>query len=277
MAGSRPSIGAVALLPSRAGAGRRRGAAVAATVGIHGLLACGLVLAPARGESVVEGKSQPLHVVEIAAAPPPPPPPPAPEVAPEPEPVRPAPKAAVRAPAPASAPAPTPAAAPAPGPVAPAQAGKVVAAADEPEILDFTGFDIASGEGQAYVGGVTASAGTNTVAARGDAVAPGDAVGVGTGGARSRARSVQLPGRNWDCPWPDDARAIRAVAQEVLLRAVVRPDGTAVSVEILSEPGNGFGEAARRCAQAARFEPALDAAGEPVLASSPPIRVRFTR
>lgn len=63
------------------------------------------------------------------------------------------------------------------------------------------------------------------------------------------------------------------------VRAVVREDGSVASVELLSDPdpGHGFGEAALRCARTARFAPALDAAGRPVEARSPPIRVRFVR
>ena len=270
------TIGAVALPAPAAGTNRRKGIALAVTIGAHAALAVGVMLAPVRDKAAPARPSKPLHVVEIAAAPPPPPPPPVaepepPPPAPVPAPVRAAPvaKAAARPAPPAEKP-------PAPGPVAPAQAGKVVAAAPQPEMLDFTSFDIASGDGASYVGGVTSAAGTNTVAVHGGDVEVGARNGA-PAPAKSQARSVRLPGRNWDCPWPDGARALREREQEVVLRAVVEPDGRAASVQIVSDPGNGFGEAALRCAKRVRFEPARDAAGNAVAANSPPIRVKFFR
>ena len=65
--------------------------------------------------------------------------------------------------------------------------------------------------------------------------------------------------------------------QTVLLRAAVRADGRAERVDVLADPGFGFGAAARSCALATRFEPARDPAGQPVAALSPPIRVHFFR
>jgi TonB family protein len=47
----------------------------------------------------------------------------------------------------------------------------------------------------------------------------------------------------------------------VVLRIEVRPTGTAQSVHVVQAAGYGFGEAARRCAMAMSFMPALDADG----------------
>jgi len=57
----------------------------------------------------------------------------------------------------------------------------------------------------------------------------------------------------------------------------VRADGHAEHVDLLSDPGFGFGAAARMCALRTRFEPARDTAGQPIIALSPPIRVHFYR
>jgi periplasmic protein TonB len=65
--------------------------------------------------------------------------------------------------------------------------------------------------------------------------------------------------------------------QTVVLRATARTDGRADSVDVLTDPGFGFGAAARLCALRTRFEPAHDAAGLPIIARSPPIRVHFFR
>lgn len=203
------------------------------------------------------------HVVEL-------PPPPAPTPPPV-EPPPPARAEAARIRAKPSRPA-AKEAPPAP-PNEPAQAGEVVAAKDAQAPLDFTGFDIASGQAPRYAGGVTASSGRSTTA-----VAPGagsDPEGTGLGG--SQARSVRLPARNWSCPWPKEADALRLDEQTVVLRVVVTPEGDVTTAELLSDPGNGFGQAALACARRARFEAAVDRNGRRYLSTSPPIRVRFTR
>jgi protein TonB len=202
------------------------------------------------------------HVVELPPAPAPPPPaePPPPARAE-------APRSRVKASRPAAKDAP-----PSP-PAEPAQAGEVVAAKEARAPLDFTGFDIASGQAPRYAGGVTASSGRSTTA-----VAPGaggSAGGDGAGG--NAARPVQLPARNWSCPWPREADALRLDEQTVVLRVVVTSEGGVTSAELLSDPGHGFGQAALTCAKRARFEAAVDRNGQRYLSTSPPIRVRFTR
>jgi protein TonB len=57
----------------------------------------------------------------------------------------------------------------------------------------------------------------------------------------------------------------------------VGADGHVEHVDVLSDPGFGFGSAARLCAMRTRFEPARASAGEPIGAVSPPIRVHFFR
>ena len=93
----------------------------------------------------------------------------------------------------------------------------------------------------------------------------------------SQARPVSLSARQWDCPWPEEADDLGIHRQTVTLRAVVDPAGRAQQVSVLSDPGYGFGEAAQSCAESVRFSPALDDAGDAILATSPPIRVRFSR
>ena len=63
----------------------------------------------------------------------------------------------------------------------------------------------------------------------------------------------------------------------MVLRVVVDTGGRVTSSELLSDPGHGFGIAALECARNARFDPALDRAGQAYAAASPPIRVRFKR
>ena len=156
-------------------------------------------------------------------------------------------------------------------PAAPAQAGQLAAASLEP--ADFTGTAFVVG-GSSYAGGTTNSHGTSKTPARGIG-APG---GTGDGaGARSQARPVSRDQEAWSCRWPAEADAQQVNEQTVVLRATVRADGRAERVEVLANPGYGFGGAARLCALATRFEPARDPAGQPVTSLSPPIRVHFFR
>ena len=158
-------------------------------------------------------------------------------------------------------------------PAAPARAAQLAAVSTDP--VDFTGSAFVVGSAATYAGGATTSNGTSTEPARG-IVAPG---GSGTGATRgvSRARPVALDQAAWNCPWPAEADAQQVDEQTVVLRVTVRPDGGAERAEVISDPGFGFGAAARSCALSTSFEPARDSAGQPVAALSPPIRVHFFR
>jgi protein TonB len=159
-----------------------------------------------------------------------------------------------------------------PAPSAPAQAGKIVAAASLP--ADFTGLSFVVGSGSSYAGGTTTAKGTSHAPVDGP-VAP-DGVAKATS-ARDRSRAVALDEAAWSCPWPAEADAQQVNEQTVVLRVAVRADGRAERVDVLSDPGFGFGAAARSCALATRFEAARDSSGQPIAASSPPIRVHFFR
>lgn len=259
------SIADIILGPARPGSSKGVVWAMLATLSLHGVAGALAWRAWREGPShapVAEEPKKPAlrveHVVEL--------PPPAPPMSPSPPPAQvPPPPARVRAARSAPRAQQTP-------PPAPAQAGAVVAAREAEAPLDFTGFDIASGDAPRYAGGVTASNGTSTTA-----VESAQAGGEGLGSGPSRARSIQLPARNWACPWPREADALRIDEQTVMLRVVVTPEGRVTSAELVSDPGHGFGQAALACAHGARFEAALDSKGTPYLATSPPIRVRFTR
>src|SRR5450631_3533555 len=155
-------------------------------------------------------------------------------------------------------------------PAGPAQAGQIAAASTSP--VDFTGSAFVVGSGPSYAGGRTTSTGTNHKAVTGP-VAPN-----GTGdGARSRARPVSLDQAAWNCPWPSEADARQVDQETVVIRVAVAVDGRADRVEVLQDPGSGFGTAARQCALATRFGAARNPAGDPIAALSPPIRVHFFR
>ncbi len=63
----------------------------------------------------------------------------------------------------------------------------------------------------------------------------------------------------------------------MLLHIEVRKDGSPGRVDVLQDPGMGFGEAARNCAIAnARFEPPIDVDGNPTT-TTVRVHVRFRR
>lgn len=223
------------------------------------------------------------HVVELVKPEPPPrepePEPPAP--APTPPPKAP-PKTVVEtpladvAPPPPSEPPPEPAAEPPPPadtPPPPAQAAKVLAA-DNPYGEDAV-FTITTGQAARYAGGVTASQGTSIRAIHTKVVdinaRPGPRAP-----ARSLARPIRLQVRSWRCPWPRQADLLSIDQQTVVVRVTVGATGEVSNVKVVSDPGYGFGRTVLSCARRHRFEPARNAAGQPIAATST-IRVKFTR
>lgn len=201
------------------------------------------------------------RAVDLSPPPRPPPPPPA-QQPPAPTP------AVIRAPLPAHAPA--RAAAPSP----PAQAGKLTAVTADP--VDLTGASFVVGGAATFPGGVTTAQGKGSQA--GTAAAPAPEIGAaGRPTGPSKARAVSLDQAAWSCPWPAEADAEQVNERTVVLRARVQPDGRAQTVDVLADPGFGFGAAARACALATRFDPARNADGQPVAALSAPIRVHFSR
>jgi protein TonB len=211
-----------------------------------------------------------LYDVEMVN-PPPPPPPPEEKVEQE------APKPTVFAPK-----APKEQHEPAP---APAQAGKILTQEPDPDApVDLTGQGFVTGNAESYAGGVTASAGTSKTAVHNLNAAPGGQPG-GTGtkpGPPVTGPDLSRPpaisgSTDWDCPFPPEADVDQIDLMKVPIVVTVRPDGTPESVRVVSDPGHGFGRAARQCAMRQRYEPGRDRQGNPVSGTMPPFSVKFTR
>ncbi len=166
-----------------------------------------------------------------------------------------------------------------------AQAGKTLTAPedDTAAVADFT---LVQGSGQSYAGGTTSALGTASTAVHGAAsdhplATPERAArnapvaSVPTGPDRSRGATPAVA--NWNCSrlFPDDPEA--GDQATVVIAVTVLPNGTPKAVTVLRDAGHGFGAAARACAMGQRFNAAYDRQGTPVLATTPPITVRFTR
>ncbi len=263
---------------SRSGARRRAGAAFGLAIALHGgvlALALSVVAGHRRGGAVsaVPIGARLADPRPIAISPPPPrPPPPSPAV-----PVDVA-RDPVRSPTSAHT---ASRIARSPRPVAPAAAATVMTrTADAP--VDLTTETFAVGTARAFPGGPTAGQGRGTDPVAGTVelharVAAAGADGRGNGLSPQGGRPVTLAEGTWACPWPAQADAERIDAQTVVIRVRVGPSGVVDAVELVSDPGAGFGAAAEVCARRTRFAPARDDAGSAIAAWSPPVRVHFSR
>lgn len=202
------------------------------------------------------------QVFEIEVAPEPPP---APKVEPKDEP-----KPEIKD-APRDLKAPEP---PKEAPVAAAaQAAAVLTQESKPdEPVDLTN-SFVTGAGTSYAGGTTMAAGTATAAVRAPVASPTGVVGgTGTGAPApiqvgpDRSRTAGLGGsKSWnDCPFPSEADVDNIDQAAVLVQVSVSPDGRPSMVKVVSDPGHGFGRAARTCAMQRTYQTALDRDGKSV-------------
>lgn len=153
----------------------------------------------------------------------------------------------------------------------------------EPEDLTDDGFVNGPGTGPGF--GYVSAAGTATAATYDPRARPdGKEGGHGSGEQKppppkvNRSRPANVAGsKSWSCPFPPEADQEQINRATATVVVTVSPSGAPVSVQILSDPGYGFGRAAKQCAMSRRYEPALDASGAPVRATTPPIIVRFKR
>jgi protein TonB len=236
-------------------------------IGASALLHLSLSAVKARGAEPPPLASTTEIAVERVEPPPPPP-------QPEPEPEAPT-------PTPTATPAPTPTKAAAPPPAAAAQAAQTMTAPESAtdDVADFT---MVQGTGDAYAGGTTTAHGTSTNAVRTRHVATsgGAPSPVGGDGAPAagpdRSRRAAPEADDWRCSDLFPA-SVDVDVEKVLIAVQVRADGKPTSVEVVRDPGRGFGPAARTCAMRQRYAPALDHDGTAVAGATRPFSVRFTR
>jgi periplasmic protein TonB len=169
-------------------------------------------------------------------------------------------------------------------PQAAAQAGRTLTAPETPDSSSVADFSMVQGAGDLYVGGTTSSIGTSAAAVHG----PASLKAVPAQQA-ARATTTQLPSgpdrtrgatpnaTDWNCSslFPSDPDA--GDYATVVIAVTVQTTGKAKSVAVIRDPGHGFAAAARSCAMLQSYNIALDRLGQPLVATTPPIVVRFTR
>jgi protein TonB len=106
---------------------------------------------------------------------------------------------------------------------------------------------------------------------------PGGVVGGVLAGAPPSPKASLAGSSAWNCAFPPEADAAKVDSAVVTLVVTVSATGKAIKVMVMQDPGNGFGRAARDCALTRTYKPALDDQGKPIEASTPAIRVKFTR
>jgi len=174
-----------------------------------------------------------------------------------------------------------------------ARAGRVLTSGDE-SVADFS---IVQGNAERYAGGVSAATGTSKVAvtdprAEGAGVIPPRAARAGTPSSTPKAAPRPPPPRalppsratpavpvsqSWSCAFPPEADQNQVNYARVLIAVTVSAAGRATNVVLLSDPGDGFGRAARSCAFRQRFVPPRGPDGNPTTGTTAPFHVTFTR
>ena len=160
----------------------------------------------------------------------------------------------------------------------PTEATKILTAkSDEP--LDLTSFTMNSGNNENLVSGEVSNKGVRRKRAVKNSRHDGTTrVARGTAPAVNRSRAVRRVSDTWDdCGFPDEAD--QEQVHQAWVRIVVSVDATgrATKVDIVKDPGYGFGRLAQKCALRKRYRPALNRAGKPVASTLGPFGVEFRR
>jgi protein TonB len=82
--------------------------------------------------------------------------------------------------------------------------------------------------------------------------------------------------RNWNCPFPPEADIEQINYMRVSVVVQVNSEGNPKSVEVLNDPGFGFGRAARQCALKQSYRSALNREGKAIAHSLATV-VKFER
>ncbi len=249
---------------------------------VHALLLAGAVAASSMPPRAAPERRAQVTRTELIHIEPPPPPPEPPPATPEPPP--PTPEPAPSPPSPSPRPRPKVAKPPKEKPAenleqaapAAAEAAKVLEKAPEPEVVDF-GETFVQGSSETYAGGVTEAGGTSKNAVRDqNARAFGVEGGKGTAEVDLSRPPMLAGGKQWDCPFPEEADAEGVDEAVVTIKVSISASGEVDRVDVIKDPGLGFGRETRRCAMRKRWQPALSRTGSAV-AQSHQLTVRFER
>ncbi|MBK7583489.1 MAG: energy transducer TonB [Myxococcales bacterium] len=170
-----------------------------------------------------------------------------------------------------------------------AQAGKLLTQEPSPDDpLDLTKDGFVTGDSDRFAGGTTASAGTSKTAVNdtkarnggapgGKGTKPGAPAGPAPTAAKDGSRPAAPTSRSWNCGFPPEADFDQIDYATVMISVTVGTDGRAKSVNVLNDPGHGFGRLAKSCALRMQYTAGIDKDGQPVTKTTSPFPVRFTR
>lgn len=158
-------------------------------------------------------------------------------------------------------------------------AGEVVTKLDdESQPIDLTDA-VVTGSAATYAGGITSSAATATGKRGENAVGSSPRGGEATAGSirPDASRRASIAGdSDWHCPFPSEADQAGVNSASSVLSVRVSRSGSAELVTVLSDPGYGFGAAARRCALGRRYIAAAGPDGR-AISDVLVVKVRFIR
>jgi hypothetical protein len=100
------------------------------------------------------------------------------------------------------------------------------------------------------------------------------AAGPATGPTPEPHASVAV-GTKWDCPFPLPNERGGKEEANVLVVVHVENDGKPLSVDVLEDPGGGFGAAAKKCALEKAYQAPRDVNGKPLRATTFPFYIHF--
>ncbi len=180
--------------------------------------------------------------------------------------VAPAPTPKTDSPAPTEAPAPVTAPAPLVEQAPVVEAPVLGVAADTTVGEDAKGFAVGSTAAGAKTGGLPGQPAQGAATLR--------VAGHGLGD-RSRAAGL-ADGRTWDCPFPQEADDEGIEDARVTLQLEIGADNAVQKAVVVSDPGFGFGQEARRCALRRRWLSQLNREGM-AIAGRATVVVTFTR
>jgi biopolymer transport protein ExbD len=82
-------------------------------------------------------------------------------------------------------------------------------------------------------------------------------------------------GTKWDCAFPSPAERKGKDEANVLVVVHVETDGKPLSVDVLQDPGGGFGAAATKCALEKAYQSPRDVNGRPIRSTTFPFFIHF--
>ena len=132
----------------------------------------------------------------------------------------------------------------------------------------------AGGVNDIAFGTMLASTSSTTIQTGAQIQAPAPITKASTGPTPDPHASVAV-GTKWDCAFPSPNERKGKDEANVLVVVHVENDGKPLSVDVLQDPGGGFGAAATKCAMEKAYQSPKDVNGKPIRSTTFPFFIHF--